>query len=141
MTFPHRSSQKGMALFFAIIFILILSVLGVAIMFVSQSETWSSLNYLEMTQARYGAEAGLNSAVNYIVNTYCAPGNTTCTNGSSPASGDALSLYNTNVSPVTLVSNGNPVVLSSSSGSSTYPAAGVESAFSSAALGNLSAGA
>jgi hypothetical protein len=43
MTMPKRSGQKGMALFFALIFILILSVLGVSIMFVSQAETWSSL--------------------------------------------------------------------------------------------------
>ena len=85
MNTPKRSSQKGIALFFALMFILIVSVLGVSIMFVSQLETWSSLNYREMTQARYGAEAGLNSAANFIVNTYCAPGNTTCTNGASPA--------------------------------------------------------
>lgn len=66
MTTSKRPRQKGMALFFAIIFVLILSVLSVSILFVSQAETWSSLNYLEMTQTRYGAEAGLNSASDYI---------------------------------------------------------------------------
>jgi len=133
---PKHSSQKGVALFFALIFILILSVLSVSIMFVSQAETWSSLNYREMTQARYGAEAGLNSAANYITNTYCPPGNTTCT----PATGDTLSLYHTNVSPVTLVSNGSPVVLSTTYSASNYPVASVENAFQSAALGSLSGG-
>ncbi len=140
MNIPKRSSQKGIALFFALIFILIVSVLGVSIMFVSQLETWSSLNYREMTQARYGAEAGLNSAANFIVNTFCAPGNTTCTNGASPASGETLSLYNTNVSPVTLVSNGAPVTLSTASSASNYPVASVQTAFRSAALGSIAAG-
>src|ERR1700733_1863290 len=135
-----RSSQKGIALFFALIFILILSVLGVSIMFVSQMETWSSLNYREMTQARYGAEAGLNSAANYIVNTFCAPGNSTCSNGNAPASGDTVSLYNTNVSPVTLVSNGSTVTLSTTSSASNYPVASVETAFQTAALGSVAAG-
>jgi Tfp pilus assembly protein PilX len=123
MNIPKRSSQKGIALFFALIFILIVSVLGVSMMFVSQLETWSSLNYREMTQARYGAEAGLNSAANYIVNTFCAPGNSTCSNGNAPASGDTAPLYNTNVSPVTLVSNGSTVTLSTTSSASNYPVA------------------
>ena len=140
MNMPKRPSQKGIALFFALIFILIVSVLGVSIMFVSQLETWSSLNYREMTQARYGAEAGLNSAANFIVNTFCAPGNTTCTNGASPAGGDTLPLYNTNVSPVTLVSNGAAVTLSTTSSASNYPVASVETAFRSAALGSIAAG-
>ena len=140
MNMTKRSSQKGIALFFALIFILILSVLGVSIMFVSQMETWSSLNYREMTQARYGAEAGLNAAANYIVNTFCAPGNSTCSNGNAPASGDTASLYNTNVSPVTLVSNGSTVTLSTTSSASNYPVASVETAFQTAALGSVTAG-
>jgi Tfp pilus assembly protein PilX len=140
MTMPNRSRQKGAALFFALIFVLILSVLAVSILFVSQAETWSSLNYLQMTQERYGAEAGLNSATDYIVNSYCAPGNATCSNGSAPATGDVVSLYNTNVSPVTLVSNGSVVTLSTSSGAATYPVASVETAFQNAALGSLASG-
>jgi Tfp pilus assembly protein PilX len=140
MTKVKRSNQRGVALIFALIFILVLSVLAVSVLFVSQLETFSSLNYREMTQARYGAEAGLNSATNYIVNTYCAPGNTTCSNGNAPTSGDTLSLYNTNVSPVTLVSNGSAVTLSTTSSAANYPVAAVETAFRSAALGSLAAG-
>src|ERR1700722_4197472 len=73
-TMNKRSNQKGVALFFALIVILILSVLCVSIMFLSQSETWSSLNYRMTTQGRYGAENGLNTAANFIVSSsYTAP--------------------------------------------------------------------
>ena len=37
MTTPKRASQKGAALFFALIFVLILSVLAVSVLFVSQA--------------------------------------------------------------------------------------------------------
>jgi type II secretory pathway component PulK len=40
-----RSSQKGVALIFAMIFILVLSITAAALMFLSQSETWSTMNY------------------------------------------------------------------------------------------------
>jgi fibronectin-binding autotransporter adhesin len=135
-----RANQKGMALLFALIFILILSVLGVSIMFASRLEIFSSFSYLQMTQARYGAEAGMNLAANYIANTYCAAGNTTCANGNSPASGDTVSLYNTNVSPVTLVSSGAAVTLSTTTSAATYPVSAVETAFRNAALGSLTSG-
>src|SRR6266851_5094124 len=62
-----RSKQKGVALIFALIFILVLSVTAATLMFLSQSETWSSLNYRLMTQSRYGAEAGLHAAANYLM--------------------------------------------------------------------------
>lgn len=129
MTVTKRSNQKGVALFFALIFILILSVVGVSIMFLSQSETWSSLNYRMMTQTRYGAEAGLNSAANYLVNQYAAP----ATGGSDP-----LSNYTTTTSPVQY--GGNPVVLSTTSSQSNYPVASVETAFQSAAQGSITEG-
>ncbi len=64
-----RSNQKGSALIFALIFILVLSVTAASLMFLSQSETWASMNYRMMTQARYGAEAGIHAAANYIMNT------------------------------------------------------------------------
>src|SRR5216683_517375 len=55
-----RRNQEGTALIFALIFLLILSVMAASLMFLAQSETWSSSNYRLMTQGRYGAEAGLN---------------------------------------------------------------------------------
>lgn len=124
-----RSNQRGVALLFALIFVLILSVVGVSIMFLSQSETWSSLNYRMMTQTRYGAEAGLNSAASYLVNTYTAP----ITGGSDP-----LSNYNMGTSPVQY--SGNPVVLSSTTSQSNYPVASVETAFKNAVQGSLTEG-
>ena len=35
-------------------------------MTLGQSETWSGVNYRMMTQARYGAESGLNAAANFL---------------------------------------------------------------------------
>ena len=126
-----RSDQKGVALLMTLILVLVLSVITASMMFLAQSETWSSLNYRLMTQARYGAEAGLHAAANYITN---------------PSSGypgmgalDPISAYNVNVSPVT--SGGGPVVLSSLSGvSSNYPVTSVKNAFAAASAGTLSAG-
>ena len=126
-----RSSQKGVALLMTLILVMVLSVLAASMMFLSQSETWSSQNYRLMTQARYGAEAGLHAAANYII---------------SPATGypgigtsDPISAYNVNVSPVT--AGGSPVVLSSLSGvSANYPVAPVKTAFTTASTGTLTAG-
>jgi len=86
-------NEKGIALIFALIMIFVMSVMAVSLMFISQSETWSSLNYRLTSQARDGAEAGVDSAANYIMNIYTPP---------SPASTtDPLSGYNyTSVYPV-----------------------------------------
>jgi len=62
--------QKGSALIFALILLLVLSVSAASLMFLAQSETWSGANYKMMTQTRYGAEAGLNAAANYLMFTY-----------------------------------------------------------------------
>ncbi len=123
-----QSNQKGVALFFALIFVLILSVMGASIMFLSQSETWSGQNYQMMTQARYGAEAGLNSAANYLMNTYTPP-------GTAP---DPLSSYTSTTSPVQY--GGKAVKLSTIPGVSNYPVSAVINAFSTAAQGSLAAG-
>ena len=100
-----RENEKGAALIFAMIFVAVLTIMGVSMMFLSQSETWSSLNYRLMTQARYGAEAGVQAGAAYLTNP---------TNGYTPAgtAADPLSNYNTNVSPVTRLSgNTNPIAL------------------------------
>jgi len=36
---PHN--QKGAALLFAMIFVLVLTIMGISLMFLSQSETWA----------------------------------------------------------------------------------------------------
>src|SRR4029077_6413627 len=69
-----RTNQKGAAFILALIIGLMLSVTGATLMFLSQSETWSSMNYRLMTQSRYGAEAGLHTAANYLMNNYALPG-------------------------------------------------------------------
>jgi Tfp pilus assembly protein PilX len=124
-----RANEKGGALILALILILVLSIIAVSLTFLSQTETWSSMNYRLMSQARYGAESGLNKALNHLIYTYAPPGTV----------GDPLTGYNMNVSPVT--SGGNPVILSAnSSQSSNYPISSIQSAFHTAAKGTLTNG-
>jgi hypothetical protein len=126
-----RSNQKGVALVMTLILVLVLSVMVASMMFLSQSETWSSTNYREMTQARYGAEAGLHAAANYIINP--------ATGYPGIGTSDPFGAYNVSSSPVT--ASGNPVVLSSLSGvSANYPVGTVQTAFSGASTGNLNVG-
>jgi hypothetical protein len=128
----NRKNEKGVALILALILLLIMSVMVVSLMFVSQTETWASLNYKLMSQARDGAEAGVNAAANYLINTYTPPQ----TGGSDP-----LSSYSNNVSPVTY--SGSSVVLSAnSSQSSNYPLNSVITAFNgnNVGQGSLAAG-
>lgn len=128
-----QNNERGSALLFAVILVLVLSVMGVSLMFLSQSETWSSMNYRMMSQSRYGAESGMNLAADFLVEpaSYAAP---------TSAGADPLSNYNTTVSPVTY--NGQPVVLSSVSGKSNYPLGTVVAAFHNALTnpGNVAAG-
>ena len=113
-----NTNQKGSALIFALIFMLILSVMGASLMFLSQSETWSGMNYKMMTQTRYGAEAGINAAANYLMYTYTPPA--------------SMLTFNTAVYPVTDLA-GNNIRLSSISGvSANYPSSAVRSAFNTA---------
>ncbi|HET9802348.1 MAG TPA: pilus assembly PilX N-terminal domain-containing protein, partial [Candidatus Acidoferrum sp.] len=91
-------TQKGSALIFALIFLLVLSVMAASMMFLSQSETWSGMNYKMMTQTRYGAEAGIHAAANYLMYSYTPPA--------------SMAGFNTGVYPVTTTA-GNNVILSS----------------------------
>ena len=126
-----QKHQKGFALVFALLLILVVSVMASSLMFLSHSETWSSANYRLMSQSRYGAESGLTVAVDFIVNTYAAP---------TVGGADPLANYNTAVSPVTF--GGQPVVLSTIAGLSNYPNAAVVTAFQNAVNtpGNVIAG-
>ena len=124
-----RSNQKGSALIFALIFILVLSVSAASLMFLSQSETWASLNYRLMTQSRYGAEAGINAAANYLMFQYTLPGTGL----------DPITAYTyQDATPVTV--GGTPVYLSSLSGiTANYPVGTVQTAFNTATHGSLTA--
>jgi hypothetical protein len=126
-----RSGEQGVALVLSILLTLVISAFAASLMLLNQTETYGTMNYRMMTQSRYGAEAGVHKAVNYLLNSYASvqPG----------TAGDALSNYNMNVSPVTY--NGQPVVLSALTGTATnYPIAAVATAFSAAAQGTLTTG-
>ena len=130
-----KPNEKGVALILTMILLLLISVMGVSLMFVSQTETWSSLNYRLMSQARDGAEAGVNATANYLMFTYAAPGTVA----------DPLSNYNMNASPVQYPAantTGHDVILSASGVTSNYPVSAVQSAFNTTgtAKGNFTAG-
>jgi hypothetical protein len=111
----------------ALFMVLILSVLASSLMFVSRTETMSSLNYKTMSQARYGAESGVNDAINHLLWTYTPPGGV-----ADPIAG----VYDLTKSPVEW--NGRPVVLSSTASyGSNYPVTAVQTSFNGATQGIL----
>jgi Tfp pilus assembly protein PilX len=125
-----RQNEKGVALILVMILLLVLSVMAVSLLFVGQSETWASMNYRMMTQARYGAEAGVNQAANYIQNTYTQP------------TAAQMASFITTVSPVATGSATGPAVVLSANSSITanYPVSAVSSDFASKTTGSISAG-
>ena len=122
--------ETGVALLLTLFLTLALSAVGASLMFLSQTEVSSSVNYRLMSQARYGAESGIQSAINHLLYTYTPP---------TTAGADPIGAYDTTVSPVTF--NGDPVVLSANAAiDSNYPVAAVQAAFAAAAAGTLAAG-
>lgn len=125
----NSRNDSGIAMVLTLLLTMALTIVGASLMFLAQTETYGSLNYRLMSQARYGAESAVHKAVNYLLNTYATPGSV----------GDPLANYNTTVSPVTY--NNQPVVLSAITGvASNYPVAAVSTAFNTAAHGTLVAG-
>jgi len=124
-------NEHGVALVLALFLVTIMSVLAASLMFLSQTETYSTQNYRMMSQARYGAESGVHAAANYLLNDYVA---------SQPGSaGDPITNYDLTKSPVQY--NGAAVVLSAgfTGVASNYPVAAVKVAFAAAASGTLAA--
>jgi hypothetical protein len=131
------ANEKGIALVLSLFLLSAMSVIAASLMFLSQTETYSSMNYRLMSQARYGAESGIQKAANHLLYTYVAP----ITGGAS----DPIANSNTNVSPVTCTNGcpniGRPVVLSANGAiASNYPDAAVQAAFLAAVQGTLPAG-
>ena len=91
----QTNNERGIALVLALFLMTALSVLGASLMFLSQTETYASMNYRVMSQTRYAAEAGVNKAANFLEDPlqYTMP---TAVGGVDP-----ITNYNTNVSPVT----------------------------------------
>ncbi len=129
-TTRNRSDERGIALIIVMFMVLTMSLVGASLMFVSRTETLSSLNYQTVSQTRYTAESGIAAASNYLLNTYVKP---------TAGGADDLANYDMTKSPVRW--NGADVVLSSDpSTPSNYPVAAVQAAFSAASSGTLSAG-
>ena len=125
-------NERGVALILALFLTAAMSVLAGSLMFLSQTETYASMNYRMMSQARYAAEAGVQKAGAFLFDPtqYAKPGTVTS---------DPLTNYDRTVSPVTY--NGQPVVLSAMPGvASNYPVAAVATAFNTAGQGQLVAG-
>jgi len=137
----QTQSERGIALVLALFLMAAMSVLGASLMFLSQTETYASMNYRMMSQARYAGEAGIQRAANFLL----APDPADPTKYLLPSDtgADPWTNYNISVSPVTRVSNGQPVVLSAKDATCTgsnYPVAAVQTAFCNAAKGTLTAG-
>jgi Tfp pilus assembly protein PilX len=126
--------ESGASLIVALLVLAVISILGAGIIFVTRTETATTANYTELAQARYAAEAGVQSTLNWIENNYTAPA--------------SYLSYNTDAYPVTCANgctnNGGTIVLSAINGvASNYPDTSVASAFNTAlnnqALPNLPA--
>ena len=122
-----RNHEKGSALIFALILLLVLSAMAGSLMFLSTSETYSSMNYRMMTEARYGAEAGVHAVANYLMYIYVPP--TTC-------AGCNFAGFQTNVYPVTDLNN-NPIYLSTlTTQQPNYPNGQMQTTFANAMNAN-----
>ncbi len=140
----HNASEKGSALIFALLAILVLSVLAATVMFTSQAQTWTSLNYRQTAQARYVAEAGVQATINWLG---CSSAPTPCTGGFVPPNmASSYSGFNVATYPVTCTATGNgcssttaPVMLSSTSGNSNFydPTSTVATNFAAVASGTV----
>ena len=126
---PRLHGERGIALLLTLMLTLALSVLAAAFLTLAQTETYATMNYRTMTQARYAAEAGIHRSANFLLTGYTPPC-ATCT--------DALSSYDLTQSPVRY--NNQPVVLSSDPNvASNYPVNAVSTAFA-ALAGTLAVG-
>lgn len=124
-------NDRGVALVLSMLLMLVSSLVAASLLFMARSETLSTSNYRLMSQARYGAESGVEKAANYLLYSYAPPDN---------GATDPITAYvYTGVSPVTY--NGQPVVLSANANvASNYPVASVQTAFSTASQGTLPSG-
>src|SRR5262245_36912244 len=129
---PHASNERGMAMIIALFMMMALSVIGTSLIFVTQTETASSMNYRLMSQARYGAESGIHKAANYLLST-------AYTNVAPGTASDALTSYTYTASPVT--AGGNPVILSADADvTANSPCTPAQTAFATAGQGTLDVG-
>ena len=124
-----RAGERGVALIMALLLVLAVSIVTGSLVVVARSEALSSLSYTSMSQVRYGAESGIHAAANYLLWTYASP--------SAASATDPFAAYDMTGSPVRLVANGRPVVLSSDPAQSNYADAAVSAAFAQNSSGTL----
>ena len=136
----HAHHERGIALVLALFLMSAMSVLAASLMFLSQTETYASMNYRMMSQARYAGESAVQKVSNFLLDTtqYHPP---------ATVGTDLLTYYDRTKSPVVCnagapgCTSGAPVVLSVAAGHpSNYPVAAVKTAFDTAAQGTLAAG-
>ena len=111
----------------ALLTLLILSVLGASIIFMTQNEIWTSANYKLTTQSRYAAEAGLQSTVDWMINTYPVPTVYTpfdMTQTPTQSGGSAIVL--------SAMSGDSPSVWDASGWAANYPTSSVQDSFNTA---------
>jgi hypothetical protein len=128
----RTTSERGVALIVALFLMLAVSIVGASLMFLSQTETYATMNYRMMSQTRYAAEAAIQKAADFLTDSsqYTIP---------SASGSDPLSNYVTTGYPVKY--SGNDVVLSAYSDvSGNYPIGSVQAAFNTAGQGTLTAG-
>jgi Tfp pilus assembly protein PilX len=125
-------SENGIALVLSLFLMLAMSVIAGSLMFLSQTETYASMNYRLMSQARYAAESGVHKATNYLMSAAYVP----------PATDAELAVYDLTKSPVVLVASPTQPVVLSASGSMTghYPVTATQAAYALAGTGSLVAG-
>ena len=125
----NNSQERGVALVMALLMILVLGLLAATVMFTSQAQSWTGLNYRLTSQSRYAAEAGVQNTMNWLASaSYTAP--------------TVFTSYDTTKNPVQCLSGcatiGGPIVLSATSGvSSNYPDSTVATAYNTALSASL----
>src|SRR3954470_9509785 len=62
----QNNHERGIALVLALFLMSAMSVLAASLMFLSQTETYASMNYRMMSQARYAAEGGVHRTANWL---------------------------------------------------------------------------
>jgi len=129
----HNNSERGVALIFALLAILVLSVLAVAILGTSMAQNWTSYNYRLTAQARYAAETGVQQTMNWLADP---------TKYTLPTATQVTTNYNLTTNPVSCLIAvigcplGSPIVLSTISGvTSSYPDSTVSGAYTTAMSG------
>src|SRR4051812_46027231 len=97
------TQERGIALILALFLMSAMSVLAASLMFLSQTETYASMNYRMMSQARYAGESAVQKASDFLMDSaqYHVP---TASNV-----GDPLANFDRTHSPVLYM--GQPVVL------------------------------